>query len=247
MPRQGLPTGSTGTTTPPGAARAPTRPGTPPPTRLYAVNPPSSASSAAARASVVVMASGTGSLLEALLARADEPQSPFAVTAIVVDRDCRAGEIAAERGIPLVVCKLRDHADRDAWDTALRDHVAALAPDWVVTAGFMKILGDRFLGRFAGRIVNSHPALLPAFPGAHGVADALAYGVKLTGTTVHLVDSGVDTGPVLAQTAVPVEVDDTEESLHERIKSVERVLLADVVTDLVTRGVVIDGRKAYIP
>ncbi|MGW0038187.1 phosphoribosylglycinamide formyltransferase [Gordonia sp. NPDC003376] len=193
------------------------------------------------------MASGTGSLLEALLARAGEPQSPFAVTAIVVDRDCRAGEIAAEHDIPLIVCKLRDHADRDAWDTALRDHVAAVTPDWVVTAGFMKILGDRFLARFAGRIVNSHPALLPAFPGAHGVADALAYGVKLTGTTVHLVDSGVDTGPVLAQTAVPVEVDDTEDSLHERIKSVERVLLADVVTDLVTRGVVIDGRKAHIP
>ncbi|NED69501.1 phosphoribosylglycinamide formyltransferase, partial [Streptomyces sp. SID10244] len=116
-----------------------------------------------------------------------------------------------------------------------------------VTAGFMKILGPTFLSRFGGRIVNSHPALLPSFPGAHGVADALAHGVKVTGATVHLVDAGVDTGPILAQEPVPVRADDTAETLHERIKSVERVLLADVVTALVTRGVVIDGRKADIP
>lgn len=192
------------------------------------------------------MASGTGSLLESLLARADAADAPFVVSAIVVDRDCRAAQIAADRAIPLIVCKVGDHPDRPAWDDALTAAVDGLSPEWVVTAGFMKILGPRFLARFGGRIVNSHPALLPAFPGAHGVADALAYGVKVTGATVHLVDDGVDTGPVLAQEPVVIADGDTEESLHERIKSVERVLLADVVTQLVTRGVVINGRKAQI-
>ncbi|GAA1481449.1 phosphoribosylglycinamide formyltransferase [Gordonia sinesedis] len=199
------------------------------------------------RAPLVVMASGTGTLLEALLARADGGDTPFTVAAIVVDRDCRAAQLAAAAGIPLIDRRVADYPDRAAWDAALTDDVAAIDPAWVVTAGFMKILGPAFLDRFGGRIVNSHPTLLPAFPGAHGVAEALAYGVKLTGATVHLVDDGVDTGPVLAQVAVPVAEADTEATLHERIKSVERVLLADVVTDLVTRGVVIDGRKARIP
>ncbi len=192
------------------------------------------------------MASGTGSLMEALLERADR-DAPFRVVAVVTDRDCRAADIARERSIPVLRCRVSDHADRAAWDVDLTDGVAAFEPQWVVTAGFMKILGPVFLSRFGGRIVNSHPALLPSFPGAHGVADALAHGVKVTGTTVHLVDDGVDTGPILAQRAVEVRADDTEASLHERIKSVERVLLADVVTDVVTKGVVIDGRKASIP
>ncbi|MET9203248.1 phosphoribosylglycinamide formyltransferase [Gordonia sp. NPDC003585] len=193
------------------------------------------------------MASGTGSLLESLLARAADPGSAFQVVAIVVDRDCRAAQIAVENQIPLISCRLADHADRTAWDQALTEAVAATAPEWVVTAGFMKILGPRFLARFGGRVVNSHPALLPSFPGAHGVADALAYGVKVTGATVHLVDDGVDTGPILAQHVIDVLPDDDVDTLHERIKSVERVLLADVVTSVVTRGVVIDGRKAHIP
>ncbi|AZG45260.1 phosphoribosylglycinamide formyltransferase [Gordonia insulae] len=192
------------------------------------------------------MASGTGSLLESLLERGRQ-DAPFEVTAIVVDRACRAAEIARDNEIPLVDCRLADHHDRATWDAALTEQVDAFGPAWVVTAGFMKILGPSFLSRFGGRIVNSHPALLPAFPGAHGVTDALAHGVKITGTTVHLVDDGVDTGPILAQQAVAVHPDDTEDSLHERIKSAERVLLADVVTALVTRGVVIDGRKADIP
>ncbi len=119
-------------------------------------------------------------------------------------------------------------------------------PDLVVTAGFMKILGSDFLGAFAGRIVNTHPALLPSFPGAHAVEDALAYGVKLTGSTVHLVDAGVDTGPILAQEAVPVLGDDDVATLHERIKTVERRLLVDVIAAVATRGVVSDGRKAQI-
>ncbi|GAB89435.1 phosphoribosylglycinamide formyltransferase [Gordonia rhizosphera] len=192
------------------------------------------------------MASGTGSLMEALLERADR-DAPFRVVAVVTDRDCRAADIAREWSIPVLRCRVSDHTDRAAWDADLTDGVAAFEPQWVVTAGFMKILGPLFLSRFGGRIVNSHPALLPSFPGAHGVADALAHGVKVTGTTVHLVDDGVDTGPILAQRAVEVRADDTEASLHERIKSVERVLLADVVTDVVTKGVVIDGRKASIP
>jgi len=196
---------------------------------------------------VVVLASGTGSLLSALLDAAAAADSPFEVVAVAVDRDCRAAQLAAERGIAVITARVADYPDRESWDRALAEQVAAFAPEWVVTAGFMKILGPAVLGRFPGRIVNSHPALLPAFPGAHGVADALAHGVKVTGTTVHLVDSGVDTGPILAQAAVAVEPDDTEEALHERIKTVERTLLADVLTALTTRGVVIDGRKARIP
>lgn len=196
---------------------------------------------------VVVLASGAGSLLSSLLDAAAREDSPFKVVAVAVDRDCRAAELAAQRGQPVITCQLGDHPDREAWDRDLTAQVAAFAPEWVVTAGFMKILGPDFLRRFAGRVVNSHPALLPAFPGAHAVADALAYGVKITGTTVHLVDDGVDTGPILAQETVAVAPDDTVESLHERIKTVERVLLADVVTALTTRGVVTDGRKAQIP
>ena len=117
----------------------------------------------------------------------------------------------------------------------------------MVSAGFMKILGPAFLDRFGGRIINTHPALLPSFPGAHAVPDALAYGVKVTGSTVHLVDGGVDTGPILAQEPVPVLDDDDESTLHERIKTVERRLLAEVVAAVATRGVVSDGRKAVIP
>ncbi|MBD0862287.1 phosphoribosylglycinamide formyltransferase [Gordonia sp. zg691] len=199
------------------------------------------------RTPLVVLASGTGSLLESLIARTAADDATFTVAAIVVDRACRAQEIAARNEIPLITCRVGDHPDRAAWDRALTDEVAAVDPAWVVTAGFMKILGPAFLGRFGGRVVNSHPALLPAFPGAHGVAEALDYGVKVTGATVHLVDEGVDTGPILAQQAVTVVDDDTADTLHERIKTVERVLLADVVTALVARGVVIDGRKARIP
>ena len=195
---------------------------------------------------VVVMASGTGSLMAAILDLAAVDDAPFRVVGVVVDRDCVAADRAIDADVPVILCRLGDYDDRAAWDAALAAAVTELAPDWVVTAGFMKILGPEFLGRFGGRIVNSHPALLPAFPGAHGVADALAYGVKVTGTTVHLVDDGVDTGPILAQRIVEVLPDDTEESLHERIKEVERVLLPETVHAVVTRGVVTDGRKAHI-
>lgn len=142
---------------------------------------------------------------------------------------------------------LKDFADREAWNVALTEAVDAHKPDLVVLAGFMKILGPAFMERFGGRLINTHPALLPSFPGAHGVRDALAYGVKVTGCTVHLVDAGVDTGPILAQEAVDVEPGDDEDTLQERIKVVERRLLAEVIAAVATRGIVSDGRKAEIP
>ncbi len=196
-------------------------------------------------ARIVVLASGTGSLLNSLL-EAAVGDYPARVVAVGVDRDCRAAKIAADAGIPSYTVRLGEFPDRDAWDTALAEATAAHQPDLVVSAGFMKILGAQFLSRFPGRVINTHPALLPAFPGAHAVPDALAYGVKVTGCTVHVVDAGVDTGPILAQQAVEVRDDDDEETLHERIKVVERRLLVDVLAALSTRGVTWSGRKAVL-
>jgi phosphoribosylglycinamide formyltransferase-1 len=198
-----------------------------------------------APARLVVLASGTGSLLASLLDAA-VGDYPARVVAVGVDRDCRAVEIASAASLPTFTVRLADHLDRDAWDSALTEAVAAHSPDLVVSAGFMKILGPQFLSQFCGRILNTHPALLPAFPGAHGVAEALAYGVKVTGCTVHLVDAGTDTGPILAQQPIPVLDDDDEETLHERIKVTERRLLVDVVAAVATGGVTWNGRKATI-
>src|SRR4029078_11772238 len=131
-------------------------------------------------------------------------------------------QIAEDAGVPTYTVRLGDYRDRPAWDAAVNDTTAAHDPDRIVSAGFMKILGPHFLSRFMGRIINTHPALLPAFPGAHAVPDALAYGGKVNGGTVHLVAAGTDTGPLLAQEAVPVFDDDDEATLHERIKVVER-------------------------
>ncbi|MCW2592174.1 MAG: phosphoribosylglycinamide formyltransferase [Mycobacterium sp.] len=192
---------------------------------------------------LVVLASGTGSLLESLLAAAVDDY-PARVVAVGTDRDCRALEVAASASIPGYTVRLGDYPDRAAWDAAVTEATAQHQPDLVVSAGFMKILGAQFLSRFLGRVVNTHPALLPAFPGAHAVPDALAYGVRVTGCTVHLVDAGVDTGPILAQEAIPVLDDDDESSLHERIKVVERRLLVDVLAAMATRGVIWTGRKA---
>jgi len=194
---------------------------------------------------LVVLASGTGSLLASLLDAA-VGDYPARVVAVGVDRDCRAVEIATAASLPTFKVRLADHPDRDAWDAALTEAVAAHSPDLVVSAGFMKILGQKFLSQFSGRILNTHPALLPAFPGTHGVAEALAYGVKVTGCTVHLVDAGTDTGPILAQQPIPVLDDDDEETLHERIKVTERRLLVDVVAAVATSGVTWNGRKATI-
>jgi phosphoribosylglycinamide formyltransferase 1 len=186
------------------------------------------------RARVVVLLSGTGSLCAALLAAADDPGYPASVVAVGSDRDAEGLEHARRRGIATFTCRLRDHADRPAWDSALAAAIAEHRPDLVVSAGFMKIVGPAVLDAFGGRLVNTHPALLPAFPGAHAVRDALAAGVDVTGSTVHLVDAGVDTGPVLAQRQVPVLPGDDEARLHERIKTVERELLVDTVARLVT-------------
>ncbi|OZC72661.1 phosphoribosylglycinamide formyltransferase [Rhodococcus sp. 15-725-2-2b] len=197
-------------------------------------------------ARVVVLASGTGSLLQSLIAATVTENYPARIVAVGVDRDCDAVRRADDAAIPNFRVALRDFADRAAWDHALTEAASSFEPDLVVTAGFMKILGPQFLGTYTGRIVNTHPALLPSFPGAHAVRDALDHGVKLTGSTVHLVDSGVDTGPILAQEAVPVLDGDDESALHERIKIVERRLLVDVIAAVAAKGVTSDGRKAQI-
>jgi phosphoribosylglycinamide formyltransferase-1 len=198
-------------------------------------------------ARVVVLVSGVGTLLQTLL-DATGPGYPAQVVAVGADRTGTGGlQRAQQRGLPTFVVELAQRLDRVSWDVALTEAVAAHTPDLIVTAGFMKLLGPEFLSRFGPGIVNSHPALLPAFPGPRAVADALAHGVRVTGTTMHLVDAGVDTGPILAQRAVEVLPDDTEQRLHERIKVVERRLLVDVVADLVRYGCTVTGRKVSIP
>jgi phosphoribosylglycinamide formyltransferase-1 len=195
----------------------------------------------------VVLVSGTGSNLAALLAVHDDPAFGGRVVGVVSDRPGIAAlDIAREAGVPTAVVSLKDFDDRAAWDAALTETVAVFSPDLVVLAGFMKLVGTSFLGRFGGRIVNTHPALLPSFPGAHGVRDALAYGVKVSGCSVIVVDDGIDAGPILAQEAVEVLDDDDEASLHERIKVVERALLVDVVGRIVREGLVVDGHSARI-
>jgi phosphoribosylglycinamide formyltransferase-1 len=198
-----------------------------------------------APARLVVLASGTGSLLASLL-RTASGEYPGRVVAVGVDRDCPAVDVAKAADVPVFCVRLSDHPDRGAWDVAITEATAAYQPDLIVSAGFMKILGPRFLSCFMGRVLNTHPAFLPAFPGPHAVPATLEYGVKVTGCTVHLVDAGTDTGPVLAQAVVPVLDDDDEASLHERIKVVERRLLAEVIADVATRGVTWTGRKATI-
>ncbi|WP_309713418.1 phosphoribosylglycinamide formyltransferase, partial [Pseudolysinimonas sp.] len=155
-------------------------------------------------------------------------------------------DVARAAGVATAVVSPGDFPDRAAWDAGLAHAVRVFDPAVVVSAGFMRILGAPFLDRFADRVLNTHPALLPAFPGAHGVRDALAHGVKVTGCTVHLVDAGVDTGPIIAQRAVLVEPDDDEESLHERIKVVERAMLVEVVGRIAREGLVVDGRAVRL-
>ncbi|KAA2264630.1 phosphoribosylglycinamide formyltransferase [Solihabitans fulvus] len=199
-------------------------------------------------ARIVVLVSGSGTLLQALLDAAADQDFPARVVAVGADRSDIEGLARAERaGVRTFVTRLRDHEDRTAWDTALTEAVAAHRPDLVVSAGFMKIVGPAFIAGFGGRLVNTHPALLPAFPGAHPVRDAIAYGVRVTGATVHLVDEGVDTGPILAQEAVSVRPDEDVDGLHERIKAVERRLLVDVVARLAREGCTVNGRKVSIP
>ncbi|WP_344445447.1 phosphoribosylglycinamide formyltransferase [Kitasatospora nipponensis] len=212
----------------------------------YAFPPPSDRP-----ARLVVLVSGSGTNLQALIDAVADRGYGAEIVAVGADRSGIAGLERAERaGLPTFVHRVKDYPDRTAWDAALTASVRAQRPDLVVTAGFMKILGPDFIAAFTGRIVNTHPALLPSFPGAHGVTDALAYGVRVTGCTVHLVDSGVDTGPIIAQGVVEVtDADhaDGGEALHERIKTVERQLLVDVVGRLAREGHRIEDRKVWIP
>jgi formyltetrahydrofolate-dependent phosphoribosylglycinamide formyltransferase len=195
-----------------------------------------------------VLVSGAGTLLQALIDATGDDAYPVRLVAVGADRTGIEGLARAERvHIPNFVVRLRDHPDRAAWDTALTSAVAAYRPDLVVSAGFMKLVGPTFLDSFGGRMLNSHPALLPSFPGMHAAADALAHGVHVTGCTVFLVDDGVDSGPILAQQAVPVEPGDTEAELHERIKVAERRLVVDVVGRLARDGYTRNGRKVSMP
>jgi phosphoribosylglycinamide formyltransferase-1 len=196
---------------------------------------------------VVVLASGAGSNLAALLAAHDDPAYGARVVGVVSDRPAAGAlDLARDAGVASAVVAPADFADRAEWDRAVGEAVAVFRPDLVVLAGFMRILSPRFVGRFEHRIVNTHPALLPSFPGAHGVRDALAHGVKVSGCTVHVVDAGVDTGPILAQAAVPVHEGDDEVTLHERIKVAERALLVETVGRVAREGLHVVGRRAVI-
>ncbi|HZG96623.1 MAG TPA: phosphoribosylglycinamide formyltransferase [Mycobacteriales bacterium] len=196
-------------------------------------------------ARLVVLVSGEGTNLQALLDASADPAYGARVVAVGADRDGIMGVKRAEAaGIPTFVVRLADCADRDEFDRRTADAIAEHQPDLLVLAGYLKLLSGRIVGRW--RTVNTHPALLPSFPGAHGVRDALAHGVKVTGCSVILVDEGVDSGPIVAQAAVDVLTDDDESSLHGRIKTVERALLVDTVGRLVRDGCRIDGRKVTL-
>ncbi|MGW6173817.1 phosphoribosylglycinamide formyltransferase [Arthrobacter sp. NPDC055138] len=182
---------------------------------------------------ILVLVSGSGTNLQAVIDAVRDGRLDAEILAVGSDvPGCRGLERAAAAGIRTFTVAPADFATRPEWNRALEEAVAAKNPDVVLLAGFMRILDAEFVARFEGRLVNTHPALLPSFPGAHGVRDAMAHGVKITGVTVHLVDSGVDTGPILAQAAVPVLDEDTEESLHERIKVEERRLLVETLVKL---------------
>lgn len=198
------------------------------------------------RASLVVLVSGGGTLLQALLDASLDPSYPAEVVAVGADR-AGTGGVARAVDLPAFVVRPADHADRAAWDRELAVRIGEHRPDWIVSAGFMRLLGPCVLASYPDRVVNTHPALLPAFPGAHAVRDALSYGARVTGATIHLVDAGVDTGPILAQVAVPVESGDDVTALHERIKVAERALLVDTVAALARHGCTVTGRRATIP
>jgi phosphoribosylglycinamide formyltransferase 1 len=191
-----------------------------------------------------VLVSGAGTNLQALLDAGADDSFGARVVAVGADRAEAAGlDRARANGVPAFVCRVGDYATRERWDQALADACGAFEPDLIVLAGFMKLVGRHFLDRFGGRLINTHPSLLPSFPGMHAVRDALAHGVKLTGCTILMVDAGADTGPVIAQASVPVEDDDDESSLHERIKVAERALLTQTVRRMVGQGWSVHGRK----
>ena len=197
-----------------------------------------------ARARVVVLVSGSGTNLQALIDAAATDEFPAEIVAVGADRqDIQALARAEDAGIPTFVTKAEDFGERSEWDDALADHVADFAPTLIVLAGFMKLVGAGFRSRFPDMVINTHPALSPAFPGAHAPRDAVTYGVKVSGCTIFLIDEGVDTGPIVAQAAVPVLDGDSEHSLHGRIKVAEHDLLVETVATMVSRPYRIEGRK----
>lgn len=198
-------------------------------------------------ARVVALVSGGGSTLQAMLDAGDDPSWGARVVAVGADREDTGGiERARSAGLDTFVLRLRDAPTRPDWDRMLADRVGAYSPDLVVLAGFMRLTGAAFLERFAGRALNSHPALSPAFPGMHAPADALAYGVRVSGATLFVVDDGIDTGPIVAQAPVTVLEDDDVAMLHERIKIEERRMLVDTVGRMAREGWSIDDRKVRI-
>ena len=199
-------------------------------------------------ARLVVLVSGSGSNLQALLDASADPGYGARVVAVGADRDGIEGlNRAVKHDVPTFVHRVPDYPERAGWDRALTASVAAYQPDLVISAGFLKLVGRDFLAAFGDRYINTHNSLLPAFPGIHGPRDALAYGVKVAGATLFFVDAGVDTGPIIAQVAVPVLDDDTEENLTERIKDAERRQLVEVVGRLVREGWTVTSRRVTIP
>lgn len=196
---------------------------------------------------MVVLVSGSGTNLQALLDACSDPAYGARVVAVGADRDGIEGLARAERsGVTTFVRPLSDAPSREAWDHDLADTVAGHEPDLVVLAGFMKLLGPAFLAAFPGRILNTHPALCPAFPGTRAPAEALEYGVKVTGATLFVVDEGVDTGPIVGQETVPVHEDDDVAALHERIKVAERAMLVEQVGRLAREGFAVEGRRVRV-
>ena len=197
---------------------------------------------------VVVLVSGRGSNLTAICDAIDAGKCDACIVAVVSDRRSAAAlELADKRRIATRVVPLRKGDDRDLWNESLAEVVAGFKPDLVVLAGFMRVLGPPLLERFPGRIINVHPALLPAFPGHSGASDALAGGVRISGCTVHVVDSGVDTGPIIAQAAVPVCEDDTEHTLHARIQVQEHRLLPLVIHQIAVGAIELSPLRVGTP
>jgi phosphoribosylglycinamide formyltransferase-1 len=197
---------------------------------------------------LAVLVSGSGTNLQALLDAIDaDPDFGGEVVVVGSDqRDAYGLERARQRGIATVAVELADHPDRPTWEKSLVAALQEHQPEAVILAGFMKLVSGEFLGTWPDHVVNTHPSLLPAFRGAHAVGDALAYGVKVTGCTVHLVDEQVDHGPIIGQRAVEIREDDTDESLHERVKAVEHELLPSCVRLLCHGRIRVEGRNVHI-
>jgi phosphoribosylglycinamide formyltransferase-1 len=191
--------------------------------------------------SLVVLISGGGSNLRALLDASEHASFPARVVAVGADRDADGFAHAEEFGVPTFSVSLANFPDRDTWGDALLDEIEIWGPDLVILSGFMKLLPPRVVAALSPRLINTHPAYLPEFPGAHAVRDAVAAGVSETGASVIVVDNGIDSGPIISQRRVPVLPADTEGTLHERIKPVERELLIQAVLDIANGTIDLDA------